>query len=314
MKKVFVLILSLFIINCSLFSQAINVGVLIGPSCIPIVKMMDAKESDYKYETFASPQNLLPKMLKDEIDIGFMPLNIAAKVFNSSNKKLLCAVICGGGNLSLITKDKKIKNLSDLKNKTVVTAGKGATPEYLIKYLLTENNIAIDEKNGVFLDFSIPTASIVPLLLSDKIKYVILPEPYSTIATSKSNEVYYSIDLQDEFEKITKTTSFYPLTAIVVRSEFAINCPEKVKDFLKNYETSSVWVQNNPKEAGLLCEKLQLGLDSNIVEHSIPKSNYVFRKSSDSKEEIEHLLKIFLQNDENSIGGKLPDSSFYLNW
>lgn len=312
------IVLCLFLFSFGLTAETVKVGILVGPSSIPLVKMMDSNEKinskDVGYEQFSTPQNLLPKMLKNEIDIGFMPLNVAAKVFNSSGEKIICAAICGEGNLSLITKDKAVKKLSDLKNKTVTVAGKGATPEYIFKYVLCNNKLKIDEQDGVFLDFSTPTPSIAGLLISDKIKYAVLPEPFTSIVMSKSEESFYSIDLQKEFTKNSKLKTSYPLTVIVIRGEFAASNMDDVKEFLELYADSSLWVQKNPKDAGSLCEKLQIGVNADVAEVSIPKSAYVYKKAADSKKEIESLLKIFLEYDGSSIGGKLPSNNFYLNW
>ena len=51
----------------------VRVGILNGPSCIPCAYMMENAKSyedtNLSFETFATPQALLPKMIKNEIDI-----------------------------------------------------------------------------------------------------------------------------------------------------------------------------------------------------------------------------------------------------
>ena len=124
-KKVAVLliifVLQTFVVFAEKVESKVKIGILNGPSCIPICKLIDSKKinSEYEYEKYADPQSVLPKLLKNEIDICFLPLNVAAKVYNSSNKKIKCLAITGTGNLSLITKDEKLKTLSQLKGKIV---------------------------------------------------------------------------------------------------------------------------------------------------------------------------------------------------
>ena len=181
--------------------KKINVAILNGPSCIPISFMMEensnSTKSKYVFEKFANPQTVLPKMVKNEIDIAFMPLNVAAKAYNLS-EKIKCVAICGNGNLSLVTKDANIKQFSDIKDKEVYVAGQGSTPEYMFLYLLNQNGIKAN------LNFSVPTANIPSYLIENQIDYAVLPEPFATIATNKDSNLKKAIDLQEEFKKFNK--------------------------------------------------------------------------------------------------------------
>lgn len=291
-----------------LCAQQVRFGVLNGPTCIPSAHLLDEN-----VELFADPQALLPKMLKGEIDVGFLPANVAAKVYNSSNGKILCCAITGNGNLSLITTDASVKQLADLKGKSVAVAGQGATPEYIFRYLLQKNGIKADVKNGVSLDFSIPTPQIAAQLISGKIKYAVVPEPFATVAQLKSDKVLAAVDLQSEYEYFEGKGKIYPLTVMVVTKDFAEKNPQELKAFLAEYEKSFKKTLQNPKEAGELCEKFGLGLAAPIIAKSVPKANYVFipAENPKAKEKIEELLTIFLSFDSASIGGKLPDENFY---
>ena len=220
MKKILFSLFAGLILCAGLSAQEIRLGVLNGPSCIPAGYLLNEKEpvksATVTYEKFAEPTALLPKMLKGEIDIGFLPANVAAKVYNSSNGALQVCAITGNGNLSLITTDSSIKQLADLKGKTVAVAGQGATPEYMFRYLLEKNGIAADSADGVTLDFSIPTAQIAAQLISGKIDYAVVPEPFATVAQTKSDKVFVAIDFQAEYEYFEGKGKIYPLTVMVV--------------------------------------------------------------------------------------------------
>lgn len=308
MKKLFFSIIAGFMLCAGLCAQQVRFGVLNGPTCIPSAYLLDEN-----VQLFADPQALLPKMLKGEIDVGFLPANVAAKVYNSSNGKILCCAITGNGNLSLITTDASVKQLADLKGKSVAVAGQGATPEYIFRYLLQKNGIKADVKNGVSLDFSIPTPQLAAQLISGKIKYAVVPEPFATVAQLKSDKVIAAVDLQSEYEYFEGKGKIYPLTVMVVTKDFAEKNPEALKTFLGEYEKSFKKTLQNPKEAGELCEKFGLGLAAPIIAKSVPKANYVFipAENPKAKEKIEELLNIFLSFDSASIGGKLPDDNFY---
>ncbi len=300
-------------------AKKLRVGLLNGPTCIPVAYLMENTSSvsagddrtELSFEKFADPQALLPKLIKKEIDVGFLPVNVAVKVYNSGNKSLLCAAVSGLGNLRLITTDESIKRFSDLKGKTIYMAGQGATPEYMMRYLLDENKIPYSKEGELILDYSIPTSQLAAQLISGKINYAVLPEPFSTIAKMKSDKVIYALDLQKEYLELSGSKDIYPLSVIVVRAEYAEENPELLQAFLSEYEKSLYWTVENPEKAGLLAEKAGLGLAAPIVTKAIPFSNYTYISAEAAISQIEALLKIFLKCDKKSIGGKLPDKNFY---
>ena len=321
MKKLKLFAFTSIFFAMSLFADeaAIRVGLLNGPTCIPAAYMIENNKTitsgdtsaEVTYEKFADPQALLPKMIKNEIDVGFMPVNVAAKVYNSGNKALLCCAVTGLGNLRLITTDPILKHFTDLKGKTIYMAGQGATPEYLMRYLLDEYKISYSDNGSVVLDYSIPTAQIAAQMISGKIKYAVVPEPFATIAMQKSQTIFAPIDLQKEYLALSGAKEIYPLSVMVVRADFAKSNPELLESILKEYENAAVWTVANPAEAGKLSEKHNLGLAAGIVTKAIPVSNYVYIPAQKSISQIEQLLSIFLACDKTSIGGKLPAKDFY---
>ncbi len=312
-------LLILFSFTISAQTSQLRLGLLNGPTCVPAAYLMENKKSlsadgstvSLTYEKFADPQALLPKMIKKEIDIGFTPANVAAKVYNSGNKSIICCAVVGLGNLSLITTDESIRNFTDLKGKTVYVAGQGATPEYMFRYLLSENKMSWGEGGDVIFDFSVPTAQIAAQLISGKIQYAVVPEPFATIAKTKSDKVRTALDFQKEYLELTGEKEIYPLSVMVVRAEFAEENPALLQAFLAEYEAAVKWTINNASAAGSLCEKHNLGLAAGVVTKAIPVSNYTFVDAGSSKKALEKLLNLFLKSDNTSIGGKLPDQGFY---
>ena len=309
MRRFVIFISLLLCLGISSFAEDVRLGILNGPSCVPVVQLLK-KNSGYSYSQYADPQGLLPKLLKKEVDIGFLPLNVAAKVYNSSPKSIVFLAVTGNGNIKLITKDSSVKQFSDLIGKSVYVAGQGAMPDYLTRYLLKQNDISYDSKDGVELLFSIPTPQLAAQLISGKIEYAVVPEPFATIAREKSSQVINAIDYQDEYKLVNGNASF-PLTVLVATQEFAENEPEKVEKFLSDYEKSYKWTLKHATQAGNLCEKNNLGLAADIVAKAIPVSNYVYLPALEERANIEDFLKILLDFAPESIGGKLPEAEFY---
>lgn len=294
-------------------TQVLNAAILSGPSCIPVCKIVENPVIDdiqINFEKFATPQNLLPKLVKKEIDLAFLPVNVAAKVFNTANKNIVCLAVTGNGNIFLITKDTKVNKISDLSGKKVQVAGQGATPDYLFRYLLQQNEI---NDNEIFLDYSVPNAQIAAQLISGKIDYAVVPEPFVTIAKTKSKDVRVAVDFQQEYKFFSDGNQNYPLTVMIARKEFAQNNQEIIEKFLKEYEKSFEWTLKNPAAAGKLCETLDFSLAANVVAKSIPNSNYTFIRAVEAKTQIEELLTIFMNLDKASVGQVLPSDDFYFS-
>lgn len=309
MKKNLTVLISLILSVGLCFSKESGktvIGVLKGPSGIPMAHMMDTYEAEY--ETFAQANLLLPKLMKGEVDIGFLPPNAAAKVYNSSKGKVVIAAVCGNGMLNLITRDLSIEKFSDLSGETVYVAGQGATPEYLTRFLLAFYGLSDD----VTLDFSIPNADIAPALISGKIKYAIVPEPFSTVATTKDSSIVRAINLQDEWAKVTGQ-NYYPMSVVAVNAEYARANSKSVQKFLNAYQKSVSWTVNNPEKAGMLVEKYELGLNASVAAKAIPNCAFTYKTAKKSRTDIESLLEIFMKFDKASVGDSLPDDKFYNN-
>ena len=289
--------------------DAVHIGVLSGPSGIPMAWAMEnvseISNAKVEYDVFAGANLLLPKLLKGEIDIGFLPPNVAAKVYNANNGAIIAAAVAGNGMMSLITKDKNVKSIKDLNGKTVNVAGQGATPDYMMRYLLSKNGVNAE------LDFSIPNAEIAPSLIAGKIEYAVVPEPFATVATLKNAEITRAIDIQSAFAEASGTDGVFPMTLIVVNAKFAAAHPMAVENFLTAYSESAAWTLENPKDAGSLVEKHSIGLNSAVSAAAIPNAAYTFKRAKDAKGDVEKILGVFLEFDATSIGGKLPDDGFY---
>lgn len=285
----------------------IRIAALNGASGIPMAYLFEnppeLSGAVSSFSVAASPDVLLPRLLKGEIDIGILPPNAAAKVYNKNGGALLAAAVVGNGMLSVITADPEVRSFADLAGKKITVAGQGATPDYMMRYLLAHAGIKAE------LDYSIPTAEIPAALAAGKISIAAVPEPFATVVCKKAPAVRRAIDVQAEYK--AAGGGEYPMTLLVVRRQFAQSYPEIVRAFLAAYKTAVDWTNRHPEEAGVLVEKHTLGLQASIAAEAIPNAAFVFRSGRDMEKSIEDLLSIFLNFAPDSVGGALPDDGFY---
>lgn len=319
-KKNINIITFLIVLLVSFFSsckkEKVQIGILNGPSSMPVAYLMEKKyeqSANYIFTTFSTPQTLLPKMLKGEVDIGFFPPNVAAKAFNNTKGEIICAGISETGCLFLLANGKEKLELQNLIGQTINSVGFGSTPEYLFQWLLKQNNIPINTPEGISIDYFVTQGQdLAAQLLSRKIDYALVPEPFATVIKQKAKKGIRVLDIQAEYAKVMQDkNATYPITVIVVRKDFAQKKPNEVKAFLKSLEKSINWTNANTTSAGILIEKHIMGLSKETATNAIPTCNFTFKDAQNAKPEIEKHLQLFMEFAPESIGGKLPSDDFY---
>ncbi|MDR3311831.1 MAG: ABC transporter substrate-binding protein [Spirochaetaceae bacterium] len=293
----------------------VRISALAGPSSIPLAWLFDVppilEGTPCIFEVAAGPDLLLPRLVKGDVDVGVLPVNVAARAYIAGNGVVVLAAVIGEGMLSLVTADPSVSSLADLRGKVVNVAGQGATPEYVFRYLLRTAGIHADVRrpDAVQLDFSLPTAELAPALLAGKIGYAVLPEPFATVVTANT-AFRRAVDLQSLFAAAQSTPGAqYPMTALVVRADFAAERPDTVRLFLAALEDAVARTVARNDETGSLAAKHGLGIPAALAAASIPRSAFVYRSAADARPGVERFLGIVKENggaDEN-----LPDSGFY---
>jgi len=290
----------------------LTVGVLKGPSGFGIVRLMEElkslpQEVSVEYLLAPSPAELVTRIVSGEIQAALLPLNTAAKLYTLGQGYPLAAVP-GWGNLYILSRDPEVRSLADLAGKTVYTTGKGATPDFLFRYLAGEEGVDLA---SVTLDFSFPAAQLAQLAASGRADTVMVPQPFAALVGMKGEGMEVRIDLQAEWARIRGTGENYPMTAFVVSPEFAAGRPEAFRALLDAYRESVAWVLADPSAASLAIERQDI-LAAGPARAAIPACGLEFRNAVDARGSVEAFLSVLLAMDPQSVGDRLPDDGFYL--
>jgi len=260
-------------------------------------------------EALAQADLMAAKFITGEAKIGILPPNVAAKIA-SSGKNIQIAAVIGTGMLNLLSADQTVRNLDDLKGKTVEVAGQGATPDYVFRKILISRGINPDR--DIRLGYALSPPEIAQALITGRVSLALLPEPFATMALLGNNKLTAVGDIQQEWIRLNgEMAASYPMTVLAVDGAFAAANSELVNIILDNVRASIRWVQANPQTAGQLVEKHELGLKAEAITAAIPKSNYVFIPAQEARPGLEALYRVFLDFAPASIGGKLPTDGFY---
>ncbi|MBR4282326.1 MAG: PhnD/SsuA/transferrin family substrate-binding protein [Clostridia bacterium] len=290
----------------------VKIATLSGPTGMGMAKMMSNPSTDladYQFTVEGDPQTLAAAMINQQYDICALPVNVASTLYNKTNGKVKIAAVNTLGNIYVVSSDKNIKSFEDLKGKKIISAGQGATPEYVFKYIL--GKLSIEEAVCEKLEYKTEHDEVSALLVSGEATIGILPEPAATAAIAKNPNLSRVIDLNAEWDKIHNNE--YPLAqgCIVVSSDFAETNKEVLDEFLANYKNSVDFTNNNTQEAATLIEQNKIFKSAKIASKSIPLARICYMDGAEMKKSVHNVLNVLWHANSKSVGGALPDDNFY---
>ena len=193
------------------------------------------------------------------------------------------------------------------KGKTIVAAGKGSTPEYALRYLLTENGI--DPDNDVTIDWKSEHSECVAALASGQASVALLPQPFVTVAQSKIEGLRMALDLNAEWDALDNGSAL--ITGVIVARRAVVEeNPAAVEAFLKDYAASVDWVNANTADAAALIGEYGI-VDAAVAEKALPYCNIVCITGAELLEKLPGYLFVLYNADPAAVGGAMPDNSFY---
>ena len=289
-------------------ASAIRIAGMKGPTSIGMVKIMEDNTVSGKYDfTIAgTADEITPKLIKGELDIAAVPANLASVLYNKTNGAVSVLAVNTLGVLYIVEKGDSVNSLEDLKGKTIYATGKGTTPEYSLRYLLTENGI--DPDNDVTIEFRSEATEIVSVLATAEEGIALLPQPYVTVAAGKVEGLRTAINLNDEWNKLDNGSKL--VTGVVVaRNDFIEDNADAVAAFLEEYKNSVNYVNGNVEEAAVLVEKFDI-FAAAVATKAIPQCNIVYLDGEEMEEALTAYLTILYNQNPASIGGNLPGEDF----
>lgn len=286
-----------------------KIAALNGPTGLGLAEMKADRSFAYDIEFYSDPQEVAPLLIKGEVDIAALPLNLAANLYKKTNGRVRMLAINTLGVLHVLSKDESIKSIADLKGKTVYATGQGATPEYIINYLLEKNGL--EPGKDVTIEYKSAHNELATLAIEGGVDLCILPEPFASKVVSKSESLKRVLDLTDEWEKVS--TAKLAQGCVVARADFVENSPELVKEFLSYYE-ASINFTNNSNKSGIAFLYENGYFDSvELAEMTVPNCNIVFIDGEEMKQIAAENFAVLYDADPASVGGELPaDELYYL--
>ena len=317
MKKFLAILLSLIIIigatACSKTKKTdvtVNIGVLKGPTGMSAAWLMDQNDqklsaNEYNFTVAGTPDAITGQLINGDMDIAALPTNAISALYNKTEGKISVLGVNALGVLYILENGNSINSVSDLAGKTVLASGKGSTAEYVLNYIL--------EKNGVIAEivWAAEHSEAATLALKGDYDIVMLPEPFVTNVTAKSDAFRVALDLTEEWEALGNGE--LTMGGIAVRTAFLEEHPDAVKAFVDEYGKSVAFTNTQPEDAPKLIAKYEIAAEE-VAKNAIPRCNIVWLHGKDYKAVLENFLGVVYNANPSGIGGKMPGNDFYLDY
>ena len=194
-----------------------------------------------------------------------------------------------------------------LKGRTILSTGKGTTPEYVLRYLLTSNGL--DPDKDVDIQYYSEATEVTAQMAATQDAIAVLPQPYVTAAGLKDDTLRVALDLTAEWDKVADTQLITGVT--VVRKAYAEEHPDVVAAFLADYAQSVNAANTDLDGTAALCEEQGVVAKAAIAKKALPNCNIVCLTGEELKADVSGYLQVLYDADPAAVGGTLPGEDFY---
>lgn len=295
----------------------LKVVALTGPTGMGMVKLMSDNDAGatavaYEVELVGAADEITGKIINHEVDIAAVPCNLASVLYNKTEGSIKIAAVNTLGVLYILEANngETIQSVADLAGKTIVTTGKGTTPEYILNYILRANGL--DPEKDVTIAYKSEATEVAALLQQGSVDVAMLPQPMVTTVMAKTEGVRVALDMTEEWAKAQGEDGKQLVTGtVIVRSDVLEKNKEAVDTFLKEYEDSIAYMNENAAEGARLLVQYEIIPSAAIAEKAIPACNMVFMSGEVMQQSVSAYLSVLAEANPASVGGTLPDDDFY---
>ena len=293
-------------------TEPLRIAGLKGPTTMGLVNLLSMEQAgtaamDYDLQLYGAADEIVPLLIKGELDMAAIPANLAATLYQKTNGGIQAVAVNTLGVLYVVEQGDTVHSMADLKGRTILSTGKGTTPEYVLRYLLTANGI--DPDKDVDIQYYSEATEVTAQMASTQDAIAVLPQPYVTAAGLKDDTLRVALDLTAEWDKVADTQLITGVT--VVRKAYAEEHPDVVAAFLADYAQSVNAANTDLDGTAALCEEQGVVAKAAIAKKALPNCNIVCLTGEELKADVSGYLQVLYDADPAAVGGTLPGEDFY---
>lgn len=293
----------------------VKVGALKGATTLGLLPLEDKAANgeageNYEFSMMTAADELLPMMIKGELDIALLPSNVASILYQKTNGGVTVIDINTLGVLYMVSGDSSITGVEDLAGRTIYLTGKGTTPDYVLHYILSGNGM--DADSDCTLEYKSEATEVAALLAENPDAIGLLPQPFVTAACAQNDALSVILDMNAEWEKLQGEDGSRLVTGVtVVRNEFLQEHENAVAAFMEEHQASAQSMNSDVENGAKLAAASGIIAKEPIALKAIPKCNITYIDGADMKQALSGYLEVLYEQNPESIGGALPGDDFY---
>lgn len=293
-------------------TEPLRIAGLKGPTTMGLVNLLSMEQAgtaamDYDLQLYGAADEIVPLLIKGELDMAAIPANLAATLYQKTSGGIQAVAVNTLGVLYVVEQGDTVHSMADLKGRTILSTGKGTTPEYVLRYLLTANGI--DPDKDVDIQYYSEATEVTAQMASTQDAIAVLPQPYVTAAGLKDDTLRVALDLTAEWDKVADTQLITGVT--VVRKAYAEEHPDVVAAFLADYAQSVNAANTDLDGTAALCEEQGVVAKAAIAKKALPNCNIVCLTGEELKADVSGYLQVLYDADPAAVGDTLPGEDFY---
>ena len=283
-----------------------------GPTSMGLAPLVSKAQAgdlpfDADFDVVASPEELVPMIVRGDCDLAALPANLAATLYQKTEGKILVLAINTLGVLDIVERGDSVHSLEDLAGRTVYASGEGAVPQYVLNLLLEKSGL--DPDKDLDLVWMAEHGAIVARMQAEEGSVALLPQPFVTIAQKQMTDLRLALDLNDDWERLIPDAGLV-MGVLVAQKETVEKNPQAIEAFLAAYKEAIDLTNESPDQVAALIQELDI-FDAAVAREAIPYCNIHFADKEAMKNALSGFLTLLMGINPQSVGGQLPGEDFY---
>lgn len=274
---------------------------------------LDQVANDVSVSNWDSVEQLKSGLIQGDAEVAATPAYVAANLHNKGIDVRLVGPVVWGMLFVMGPEGTEDARWDDLRGEKVAIPMPGNMPDLVFDHLLEENGMNKDDIEAVHTETG---QQALALLTKGEVRWAVLPEHAATMAQLKAKQngqvLARSIDLQQEWAKVTGGEARFPMAGLVMPGELVDANPELVAAVAAEVEAGIAKANAGDEEyVAKIAEHYDL--PAPVVQKVLPRLQLEFQPASEARPEYEDFLTRIGSKDPSIYGGKLPGDDFYVS-
>lgn len=315
MKKFIVALMCAVLVGlcgaCAPTDDVIDIYLPDGAPALSLVSVFDKTEIAGRKVRFVvvPSENITSYLLNESADMAIVPTNAASIVYNQGRPYKYVSANTHG-NLFVVGKS-QAEDLSSLVGKVVGVIGQNKVPDFILRTLLTNEGLEYEASDvkieGKVALRYVSDGAALPILIDEgSVDYGLFAEPAVTAALKKVSGLSVVFDMQELWG------GGYPQAGLVAKDEVD---DEFISELFALLEADPDFALNDPAAAKQRIDDHMIESTTTTIKildaDTVERCNIRLVRSAECKDGVKKLLNAFLAINPASVGGKLPDDSFF---